>query len=171
MKKLFLIFSILIIFSGCKLFEKPPVKQIQSVNTSIIQSINTKESIKLILERILIDSASLKMVFRCDSNNQVIMESLNITSGELIYFKTMFKNGVLNLRAFTDSIKFYRTEITRLRDSISISKKDTSSIKIIPENYLTSYQKLAVKSFSWALIFILLLLISFIIYWFKFRRK
>jgi hypothetical protein len=170
MKNLFLILIILIIFSGCKLLEKPPVKQIQSVNTSRIQSINTKESIKLILERILIDSASLKMVFRCDSNNQVIMESLNITSGELIYFKTMFKNGVLNLRAFTDSIKFYRTEVIRLRDSISISKKDTSSIKIVPENYLTSYQKIAVKSFTYACISLFLFIILFLIWFFKFRK-
>jgi hypothetical protein len=170
MKNLILIFSILVILAGCKLFEKPPIKQLQSVNTSIIQSINTKESIKLILERVLIDSASLRMVFRCDSNNQVILESLNITSGELIYFKTMFKNGILNLRAFTDSIKFYRTEITKLKDSISVSKKDTSSVKIIPENYLTSYQKFAVKWFTYALISLFLFIVLFLIWFFKFRK-
>jgi hypothetical protein len=169
MKTLILLFLILI--PGCKLLEKQPVKVTQTLNTSVVQTINTKESIKLILDRIQIDSASIKMFFDCDSNNKVILKTFNIRSSELVYFKTAFNNGILDISALTDSIKFYRTEIIRFKDSISSFKRDSTTLKTDPVNYLTTYQKFAVKWFSWSICGLFVFIILLILWYFFIRKR
>jgi hypothetical protein len=161
MKNLFLILSILIILAGCKVFEK-------QVTATITVHDTLKETIRDTLVKGISDTASIRALMKCDSlGNVYIKELYEYQSGHKIQVKTEFKDRWFTISCIVDSQNVYM----KLKDRYKSTSKDTTIIKTIPVNSLNWYQKIAVKSFTYALIFILLLLISFIIYWFKFRRK
>jgi hypothetical protein len=85
------------------------------------------------------DSINLELMFECDSNNQVLLKRLNETKSKGVETKVVFKDNVLKLSAFVDSIAILNRTIQTLKT------KDVAKVNPVNEKLKKDNEKLLIK--------------------------
>ncbi|MCX6232123.1 MAG: hypothetical protein NTZ33_11320 [Bacteroidetes bacterium] len=104
MKKILLIAAVLLVLIGCR--STKPVILPPTILTNVDSTV-VKEDKK----EVPADSSWFYAYFKCDSNNKVIMASLNNGTTQGLQTNTSFKDGVLNIKTVKpkDSISVFST--------------------------------------------------------------
>jgi hypothetical protein len=133
-----------------------------------------KESKDIPQEKEVGDSTYVELLFKCDSNNKVLIEELNTkaTGKTSVIYK--FKDNKLVVQTYQDSILYYKKTEKEYRsktDSL-VSISDTYKFKadILNEEIATLKEKVRAKNKS-IFYFSLILFVMGLIFYYKVLRK
>jgi hypothetical protein len=159
--KIFYLISIVLIITiqscnTCKYVAKHP--ECFPADTIIEKdSMIVKDSIYIIQQ----DSSVLEMYFKCDSNNQVLIQKVNSTQGVKTKTKYIFKDNFLKVNAYNDSIVVLNRIIERYKNNKTVTRNPINE-KLKRENEKLEKKIKNRRVFIWFSITIIILIIVFL---------
>lgn len=161
MKKLILFVFISFVLWSC-ITERKRSKICAECKPASTVNVHTKDSIyvhdTMIITTVQQDSSLLEMLIKCDSIGKVSLEITKQQQGKRVETKYVFKDNLLKINAYTDSLRYYKQIISTYKES----RKDSLKIDRITVYECKSELHILYKYGFWILLSIIVLYIAFV---------